>query len=418
MTRAPQPDRAWLVLAGAGLCMFCGSPAVAYYTFGVFVSAVAADTHWSTATIAGAIGPATLLSAAMSPVIGRVCDRFGVRAITLVGGPAFALGLSLLGLLPHSARGFVGWTMVMFLLSFAGSPIPYAQALTGWFDRRRGLALGLMFGCGSVGIAFWPPAAAWLIHHVGWRQAYVVMGCAAGTMTLLAGLLLLRNPPLAGVGAATAPRLPGLGVAEAIRVAPFWKAAAAFMLLSGVLAGTAVNFPVILKLHGATPQTGASTVSVIGMTMLAGRLTLGLLLDRWFAPRLTIGITVVPMIGFALMMVSATKLAFFVAAGLLGFGLGSEYAVVAYLVSRAFGLRSFGAIYGLIQIATNIGAAVGPAAVGIAFARGAATSLVCSVAIAVLAAAVLILLTFRREDLPFGARAETVGPIGLVPVPS
>jgi len=55
-------DRAWAVLLGASLCMFCGTPAVAYYTSGVFLPEIIADTHWSAAAVAGAIGPGALIA--------------------------------------------------------------------------------------------------------------------------------------------------------------------------------------------------------------------------------------------------------------------------------------------------------------------------------------------------------------------
>src|ERR1700722_20700221 len=116
-------DRAWRVLLGASLCMFCGTPAVVYYTFGVFLPEIIAATHWSGAAVAAAIGPGTLIAAVFAPLIGRVSDRFGVRALAMVGGPMFAIGLSCLGVGPHSASAFQGWTMLMWLLAFSGSPI-------------------------------------------------------------------------------------------------------------------------------------------------------------------------------------------------------------------------------------------------------------------------------------------------------
>jgi MFS family permease len=394
-------DRAWAVLVGACLCMFCGTPAVVYYTFGVFVPEIIADTGWSATGVHGAIGPGALIVALMAPFVGTLSDRFGAKPLVLVGGPAFGIGIALLGSGPASAGSFTAFIILMFALSFAASPIIYAQMMTGWFDKRRGMAIGLIFAAGAVGIAIWPSYAALLIQRFGWRDAYAVMGGTAGTIIFLSGLLLIKNAPLR-TQAVGADGVPGLLTREALRTARFWKIAAVFTLMSAVLGGTAVQLPVILRQTGADAQTAAAILSVVGISMLVGRLLLGFLLDRYFAPYLTILIAIISICSFALLLYSATPVSLIVASALLGFGLGSEYAEVAYIVSRAFGLRAFGAIYGSVTFATGIGLAVGPAVIGIALVSKVSTTLIFGSAIAVLVLAIVVLLTFKRSDLPFG----------------
>ncbi len=402
---AAQQDRAWWVLLGASICIFCGQPAVAFYTFGVFLPEIIADTHWSRAGVAAALGPGALVAAAISPFVGTLCDRLGVRLIAIFGGPLFAIGFAVLGLAPTGAGTFTAAVMVMWLFVFAGSPVPYAQLLTGWFDKRRGMAISTMFACGALGIAVWPPYGAYLIAHLGWRHAYVAMGATAGAVICFTGLLLIRNPPVSVASAAGPVGAPGLVLGEAVKTARFWKTAATFLLLTAVLAGMAVAFPVILRQAGADAQTAASIMRVIGVAMFFGRLSLGLTLDRWFSPYVTVGITAVSMLAFVLLIASPGIGMLFAAAAFLGFGLGSEYAVVAYIVSRAFGFRAFGVIYGLITLATSIGAAVGPAAINVALVSSVSVRTISSVGIALLVVAIAILLTFQRAELPFGAAA-------------
>lgn len=403
----PPVDRAWAVLLGASLCMFCGGPAVIYFTFGVFLPEIVADTQWSQAAIAATIGPGALIAALLGPAVGRALDKFGVRAVTLIGGPAFALGLALLGLVADSAWSFAFWTLVMWLLTFAGSTIPYAQAVTSWFDKRRGMAIGIMFCCGALGIAAWPPFAAYLIEQLGWRQAYVVIGLIAGAVMFLSGLFLLKNPPVHAP--AVSDELPstaivGLTLRETIRTARFWKLASIYFLLAGVLAGMAVNFPVILRQRGADAQTAAAIMSVIGMAMAGGRLMLGFALDRWFAPRIAIVTTIIPIAGFIVMMLNDDRLFLTLAAALLGLGLSTVYASAAYVVSRAFGFLAFGAIYGVISLALSGGAAAGPALIGVGIAVDMGIETILLSAIALLVVAILLLLTLKQADLPFGQK--------------
>jgi MFS family permease len=383
--------------------MFCGTPAVVYYTFGVFLPDILANTHWSAAGVAAAIGPGALIVAISAPVVGRLSDTYGVRPLALIGGPAFGIGIALLGVGPHSSAAFTGFTMLMYLLAFAGSPIAYAHTMTGWFDRRRGMALGVIFCCGAIGIAVWPSYAALLIARLGWRHAFVVMGATAGGIIFLSGLLLLKNVPAGSSSADGHDRPAGTSAGEAIRTSRFWKTAAIFALLSAVLGGMAVQFPVILRQQGATAQVAASIMSVVGICMFLGRLLLGFVLDRWFAPHITIGITVVSMLAFVTMLLSASSPALFAAAAFVGFGMGSEYAIAAYMVSRAFGFRAYGAIYGLISLATGVGLAVGPAVIGVLLVIGVAAHTIFLSALALLILSVLILMSLGKKDLPFGS---------------
>lgn len=405
--RALQYDRAWGVLIGASLCMFCGIPAVVYYTFGVFVPEIIAETRWSAPAVAAAIGPAALIASLTAPVIGRLSDKFGVRPLALVGGPAFGLGIALLGWASNSPNTFSVLLAVMFVLAFAGSPISYAQALTGWFDKRRGLAMGIMFCSGAIGIAVWPVYAAGLIAHLGWRHAYMAMGATAGSVIFLSALFLLRNAPSAQTAATPEQQdqVSGLLVREALRTTRFWKTAVIFLLLSAVLGGMAVEFPVVLRREGADAQAAAAIMSVIGISMFAGRLLLGFVLDRWFAPHVTIVIASLSTLSFILLMTSTGQIALTASAAFLGFGIGTEYAVAAYMTSREFGFRSYGAIYGLITLATSIGLSIGPAVIGVSLATEVPDKLIFGTSIAVLLVSVLLLLTLRRKDLPYGQGA-------------
>ena len=135
--------------------------------------------------------------------------------------------------------------------------------------------------------------------------------------------------------------------------------------------------------------------------MFLGRLSLSITLDRFFAPYVTVWITAVSMVAFVIMMIVTTLPALFVAAAFLGFGLGCEYAVTAYMVSRAFGLRSFGSIYGLITLLTTLGAALGASLLGSALVSSIGIATLAGVALAALSPAILLLITLRRADLPY-----------------
>ncbi len=405
-------DRAWWILLGAGLCIFCGQPAVLLFTFGVFVPEVVTATGWDPVTIAAAIAPGTILAALMAPAVGWAADRFGVRALAMFGGPAWGLGLILLGLMPQSAGGFVGFLALACALGFAGTPVLYAQLVTGWFSTRRGLALSVMFGCSSLGVGSWSPIAANLM-HLGWRNAYAIIGCAAGSIILLSSILLLRSAPRAAPRPGQA-AIEGFTLRDAVRTSTFWRIAIVFMLLTGALGGGSVNLPVILRQNNLSPETAASIMGVVGISMFVGMVSVGILLDRWFAPYVTAAFAMLPLAAFTLLLFNHSTPAFFFAAAGIGCGLGSELNAAAYIVSRAFGIGAFGAIYGLITLAFGLTTATGPALVGAALATSTNLNLIFGCAVALLIVAISVLLTLKPTNLPFRPPARAV-PVRVEP---
>lgn len=397
-------DRAWLILLGASLCMFSSLPATILFTFGIFAPRITAETGWSAFSLAGAIALGPIISALTAPFVGRVADKLGARKLVILGGPSCALGFILLGYLSATPLSFLLLLGVACGLGFAATPIPYAQTVSGWFARRRGLALSFIFASSSLGIAFWSPYSSFLLTNFGWRHAYALVGATAGAIILLSGVLLIRNPP-AVTTAESQSALPGIDVAQAVRSVTFWKIALVFMLLTGILVGSTVNLPTILRSSGIGSEVAASVISIVGLAMFAGRLSAGMMLDRWFSPHVTSIYVGLSLLGMGLMLIASSSPAFFLGAGLLGLGLGSELDAAAYMVSRAFGLRSFGAIYGLITLGYGICGALGAGTIGAAIAAGVTPSVIFSIGTVMLAVAVILLTTIRRDQLPFDIKS-------------
>lgn len=405
---AVERDRAWTVLVGAGLCMFAGQAAALLFTFGVFAPEIAAATGWSPVTVAASIGPAMIVSALLAPLVGRAADAFGVRRMAVVGGPAYGFGFVMLGLLPQGPGQFVAVLAVASALGFAATPVLYAQLATRWFTRRRGLSLSLIFASTSLGVAFWPPLAAKLIELYGWRAAYAGLGIVTGSVILFCALFLLRDPPVPTREGARA-EAPGMSLPEALGDGTFWLIAAVFMIQTAVLAGITVNLPVLLRLQGISPVTAATVMAVAGGAMFVGRISAGLLLDRWFSPFVMAGFTLLPILGLAVLLVELSPITLYFAAMLIGLGLGSEMDAAAYIVSRAFGIRRFGAIYGMIALAFGLASATGPASTGAALSRGISPETLFAIGLAALVASLGLVLSLRRRHLPFGVEVRVSG---------
>jgi cyanate permease len=101
--------------------------------------------------------------------------------------------------------------------------------------------------------------------------------------------------------------------------------------------------------------------------MMVGQFGVGFLLDRFHSPRIGIPVFAIVLAGIALLHVGASMPSLYLGAALVGAGAGSEYGILPYMITRFFGLRAFGSLYGLIYATAAIGTGIGPYAMGLTF---------------------------------------------------
>jgi predicted MFS family arabinose efflux permease len=210
-----------------------------------------------------------------------------------------------------------------------------------------------------------PPAAQALIARYGWRMAYL----ALGSLILLFGLpltaLFVRERPPDVVQAHSV--LHGLTVAQGIRSGVFWILVAALFLGSVSVNGAITHLSPLLTDRGVSAATAALAASVLGLASFCGRLLTGLLLDRFFGPRVGFCFLAAAAAGILLLANAGSAIPGLGAAALIGLGVGAEADVTPYLLTRYFGLRTFSTLYGFTWTAYAIAGAIGPVLMGHAF---------------------------------------------------
>ena len=210
-------------------------------------------------------------------------------------------------------------------------------------------------------------------------MAYVCLGFLVIVIAVpTVGLLLKETPELLGLrpdgeailpAGATEPQgqRMGLSCRDAWRTSAFWLLTVAFFLVSVATSGAIVHLIPLLTDRGVSAQSAAFASSLSGGTVLVGRVWAGQLLDRFFAPYVTIGFFLALTLGLLLLWSGASGSVAFVAAMFVGLGLGAEVDIIGYLVGRYFGLLAFGEIYGYLFAAFYLGAGVGPFLMGRGF---------------------------------------------------
>lgn len=121
----------------------------------------------------------------------------------------------------------------------------------------------------------------------------------------------------------------------------------------------------IVGLHGFSPQTAAGVLGVVALGILTGRVLIGLLFDRFWAPGIAFPAMLLPAIACFLLMGTSTTLPVIMAgAFLLGFAAGAESDVIAFLAARYFGMANYGTIYDALYVPYGIGSAISPVLYG------------------------------------------------------
>ncbi len=397
--------RGWPVLFACVLGVGLGLSPLPFYTMGVFAPHLAKEFGWSMSQIMAGLSITTISVVVAGPMAGLLAERFGTRRVALLSLLLFGLAfMSMARLGPSLTQFYVTWGVIAAV--GAGTlPITFTRAVNGWFDVHRGMALGIaMTGTGVFGILC-KPYLAWVIADHGWRAGYIALGALPLLIALPACFFMFRDPPEADVelGHSVA-ELPGLSRAEALKSWKFWLIAFAMVIIPFCLAGPVPNLEKILSDRGFDSATALSLTPLIGLSAIAGRLIGGWLLDRFWAP------------GVAFVMLGLPAIACFILAGgsydvtmgavaiaMIGFALGIEYDVVAYLTSRYFGMRAYAGLYAILYVCFAVGSGVAPLVFGYLrdLNQNYATALMISAIALPLASALFLLLgrhpVFTRE---------------------
>lgn len=301
-----------------------------------------------------------MVGAVLGPFIGAAIDRFGPRRIGLAGAVAYCAAFASLALASNLIWSWWGlWLLVSISAAFV-SPTVWASAVSGLFHRSRGLAIAVAMSGSGLAVVTVPAITSALLDNFGWRSTYVGIGgiWACVTIPLLwlffQGAQDRQRLAAASTKHAAVP-LPGMTAREGFCSFKYIRLAVAVCVLIFVSGGLIVNIVPILVIDGIPPTSAARIAGFAGIGVIVGRLGAGWLLDR-FDANIVGGICVTLPIASSILLLGLPGVvaAAAAAAFLIGLTLGSELDAVAVIISRHFGLRSFGALFGAIVGLVNL----------------------------------------------------------------
>lgn len=349
--------RGWRVVL-LGLFGICTSiTAALLYAFGTLVIPLEQAFGWSRGDLQASITFLFAGVAISTQVVGWLYRRYGLRRVAIV-----SIVLQIVGYFAITQiQGSIGWLYLAFFampIVCAGTiAITWTQLVNLWFERNRGLALAIILcGTGLMAMVL-PPLLSRLIAAYGWQAGFFALGAMPLLFTLPLALLWLRLPtdfsrPATGSHSAEQGKpleLSGMSFRQALRSGMYWGFNVALILSVSLTVGMVTNMVPMLQSKGLSPQEAAQVFSTFGISIIAGRLLVGYLLDR-YSPSMVAAVSLVlPALGCAIFYFSGGQsLPLLVLATLcIGASAGAEFDLAAFLMARYFGLKDYARIFGL-----------------------------------------------------------------------
>jgi MFS family permease len=375
----------WWIVAVFFVSLFMGAGIAATHT--VFFKSIINDFNWSRAAFSAVLSVNVVIGSLTAPIWGRLVDRRGARIIVPCGIAIVGTSLLLLSIMQSMVHAYLFY--ILLAIGAGGmSLVPISTTISHWFNRRRGLAMGITLAGASLGGMALAPLAGVILRNLGWRFGYRLYGISICIIIIPLMLLILRQSPKVmgllpdgdkaiadpenlSIKQADAVKLESLSLKQAFKTLTFWMIAIGFML--PMFAGRAllIHLVPILTDSGISAETAAGVYGfTVGLSLL-GRLGFGFAADKFSIRHIYALCYAIEALGIFCLL----GLKSFGNFALLGFVIifGSSYgggmSLSPLLIGKCFGISSMGEIFGALGIAAMIGGAFGPVFAGFIYDR-------------------------------------------------
>jgi len=369
----------WIVVAASFI--ICALILGSRYCFGVFFKPIGNEFDLTRTAMSSIFSIYMLLCPAFAMLGGWLLDRYGPRVVGFSMGFFACLSLLLTSQANSTWQLFITYSLLLAIGTGPGYSV-LMSTTSRWFDKRRGLALGITGSGGGLGTIVLAPFAAHLIDSFDWRTAYAVLGLIVGLGVVPLSILLRKDPGEIGMlpdgvkvplGKPVAmnprdnPNTGSLTLAQALRTRDFWFLWVVWLSFSLCLHLVLTHIVPYVTDGGVSTTEAAVVLGLIGSISIPGRLVMGGVSDK-IGRKVSAIVCALLQIGAMMWLAWARELWMFCFFAIVyGFGLGGFDIPVTALIGDIFGVHSLGAIMGVLDVGWGIGAAIGPTVGGLVF---------------------------------------------------
>ncbi|MEC8179283.1 MAG: MFS transporter, partial [Pseudomonadota bacterium] len=304
-----------------------------------------------------------LLGSLSAPLIGRLADRYGARIVA--GISMIAIGLVFVALSQVSGPywQFVVLSALFGIVAPGATALTFSRVVTGWFDRAKGQALGIMAAGGSIGALLITPLVAYMLASHGIMGGYLTLAALAIFLGAPVILIFMRDrsddeepTPKEPAGSEADPA-PKRLVWATIRSRSFYALAVSVFCTNVPTSGVLTQLEPLLLFNGVTST--APLISLYAVVVLIGRVGIGWLFDRGDARYIAASVTLIAATGCLMFLSGAPGWMTIAAIILVGLMQGMEVDAIGYFVAQQFPRETFGLLFGLLLTISLLGTALG-----------------------------------------------------------
>jgi MFS family permease len=354
------------VVTGAGLIIMTVETGI-LLTFGVFFKPILTEFGWTKAQLSSVFSAFMAVRIMTSLPVGYLADRFGVRVVVLIGAILASTSLFFTSTFKNLWELYLYYSM-LFSIGTSCAYIPVTSAVSRWFRRKRGLAIGIVVLGLGLGTLIMTPLTGLLISSYGWRKSYLVLSLTLLVVLVGCGALLKQAPKSSYEKRDTDASCDTLvlsiddsySLRQAIYTSAFWMQGGTWFFLSFALYSVLIHI-VSYAIHtGVQPIKASAILGMIGGCSLLGRVIMGSISDRLGRKKSTVISSIMNLTALTGMLVSPDLLMFYVCCFVFGFSYGGWGAQMPAMCADHFGERNSGSILGGIFLLAQAGMAIGP----------------------------------------------------------
>jgi len=314
-------------------------------SFGVFFKSMQVEFDLTRAATSSLFSTYMVLGAFLGLVCGWATDKYGARRVIFLMGLVTGLSLLITSQANSLWQVFLSYSLLLAIGTGGIIPVLIA-AVSRWFDKKRGMAIGITTTGTSLGTLIGAPVAAYLISNLEWRMSYIVMGLVAWVVVFSMAALLRKDPSDIGLlpdgikpgsvgakaaGIAEAPNVAELSFRQVLGTRSLWVMVAVFTMFATCFSLIMTHFVPYATDLGISIIEASTVLSVLGGMQIPGRLTVGKISD--IIDRKVLGIICAFLLTGALVLLtrSHTLEMFYVFAGVWGFSMGGFGVIILTL---------------------------------------------------------------------------------------
>ena len=337
----------WRIILGCAIGVASGV-AILFLSFSIFIMPLTRELGVTRGDL-GNVQALIITAAIGSPLIGRFADIYGIKRVYVVCSLLVA-AIHVAAALLATSLFHLGLTIAAVgLLGVGTGSVVLSRPINAHFPTRRGTALGLMAVGVSVLAIIAPPLIHMVLEFGGWRGTFVAMAAVSVFVGIPAVVMLVPDVGRTGSGI-------GAGAAEHrasdrqfLKTRDFWLLTLSLITMSLATAGASSQMVPMVQDAGLSAKTAALALSFFAAGTFAGRLGGGWLLDRIEPRRAAFLLTLLPALGFVILLAApGMTAAILLAVMIIGVQQGAEIDIFAYFVGRRYALARYGAVYGTL----------------------------------------------------------------------